>query len=141
MLPGNYYLIVRADLGNQTRETIETNNTAVSAPIPINVRQMSVGGNFAGTLTPGNRFQYFAITVPGGESLRLTLDGQSGVNHLFVNHASIPTRLNSDVGGTAASPNQNVTLTGVPGGSTYYVLVSGERAQRSTRRISTIGAI
>ncbi|MBE0540564.1 MAG: Ig-like domain-containing protein, partial [Verrucomicrobia bacterium] len=127
LLPGNYHLLVRADLGNQARETVETNNIVSAGPIPVMVHEMSIGGSLAGTLTPGNRHHYFAINVPSGESLRLTLDGQSGVNHLLVNHASIPTRLNSDVSGTGANSDQTITLTGVPGGGTYYVLVSGDQ--------------
>ncbi|MCW5553064.1 MAG: Ig-like domain-containing protein [Verrucomicrobiae bacterium] len=127
LLPGNYYLIVRADLGNHARETSEANNTAVFGPVAVSVRELSLGGSFAGTLTPGNRLHYFALQLAPGESLRLTLNGQSGVNHLFVNHASIPTRLEADATGTTASPNQTITLSGSPSGGTYYVLVSGEQ--------------
>ena len=126
--PGNYHLIVRADLGNQTRETVETNNFVSYGPVPITVRELTIGGSaLSGVLTPGQRLQYFAIHVPAGESLRLTLNGQAGVNHLFVNFASIPTRLNADLAGTSPASGQTVTLTGVPGGGVYYVLVSGEQ--------------
>jgi Bacterial pre-peptidase C-terminal domain/Bacterial Ig-like domain len=126
-LPGDYYVLVRTDLGNQTRETVEDNNIVSFGPIPVDVRQLESGGSFTDTLSTGNRLQYFAITVPGGESLRLTLDGQSGVNHLFVSHASVPSRLNADINGRSASSDQTIALTGVPGGGTYYVLVSGEQ--------------
>jgi hypothetical protein len=79
--PGNYYLIVRADVGNQTRETVETNNFVSYGPVPITVRESSLGGGaVSGVLTPGQRLQYYAIHVPAGESLRLTLNGQSGFN-------------------------------------------------------------
>jgi RHS repeat-associated protein len=127
LVPGNYYLIVRADIGNQTRETVETNNFTVYGPIPVSVRSLLIGGNVSSTLTLSNRYHYFAINVAAGESLRLTLDGANGINHLFANYASIPTRLNADIGATSASSNQTITLTGIPGGGTYYVLVSGEQ--------------
>ncbi|MBE7502048.1 MAG: hypothetical protein HS113_17490, partial [Verrucomicrobiales bacterium] len=131
VLPGTYYLLVRADIGNQTRETVEANNVVVSDPIPVRVRDFPAGGGAAGFLTPTSRRQYFALNVPPGESLRLSLSAPSGVNHLFVNHASIPTRLNSDFQGVAPTRGQQLTLTGVPGGGTYYILVSGEQVSGS----------
>ena len=127
LLPGNYYLIVRADVGNQARETVETNNIIAFGPIPISFRQLSVGDSLGGTLTLDNRYQYFAINIPTGESLRLALNGGAGVNHLFVSYAAIPTRLNADTSGTSAGSNQSVLITGGSGGGIYYVLVSGEQ--------------
>ncbi|MFN0129107.1 MAG: RHS repeat-associated core domain-containing protein [Verrucomicrobiales bacterium] len=127
VIPGTYHLVIKADICNQTRETVENNNVTASGPVAISVRQVAVGESYSGTLTPDNRMQYFAINVPAGESLRLTLDGQSGVNHLFVNHASIPFPGNADLGGTAAAADQAITLTGVPGGGTYFVLVQAQQ--------------
>lgn len=125
--PGNYYLIVRADLGNQARETSEANNSAVSGSVAITVRQMDLGASLAGTLSPGNRYHYFAVNVPAGESLRLNLSGSGGVNHLFVSYGAVPTRLDADMSGTTASAGQTITLSGGSGSGTYYVLISGEQ--------------
>ena len=127
VLPGNYYLLVRADIGNETRETVETNNVVAFGPIPVTVRSVAIGGSVTGALTASNRQNYFAITVPGGESLRLTLTGPAGINQLFVNFASIPTALSPDFSGTTTGTGQTVTLTGGPSGGTYYVLVSGDQ--------------
>jgi RHS repeat-associated protein len=127
LVPGSYFFIVRADLGNEARETVESNNIAVSAPIQILVRQLSVGSVFSGSFSAANRLHYFSVEVPSGTSLRLNLASQSGINHLFVNAASIPSRQDSDFSARQSSASQTLTLTGVPGGATYYVLVSGEQ--------------
>ena len=126
LLPGNYHILVRADIANRERETVETNNIVASGPLPLSVRTLASGGT-SGLLTPDNRLQYFAIHVAAGQSLRLLLTGGGGVSHLFINFASIPTLLNYDFGGRDNAASQTITLSGVPGGGTYYVLISGEQ--------------
>jgi len=125
-LPGNYFVLIRADIANRERETVETNNVVAFGTLPLMVRTLTVdAAGVSGVLTADNRLQYFAIHVAAGESLRLQLCGGNGVNHLFVNFASIPTVLSHDFGARDNSACQTITLSGVPGGGSYYVLVFG----------------
>ncbi|MBE7504277.1 MAG: hypothetical protein HS113_29105 [Verrucomicrobiales bacterium] len=131
-MPGNYHFVVRADIGNQTRETVESNNAAASEPVAVKLRELLVGGTASGTLTPTDRLRYFTVSVLPGESLRLRLKANSGVSHLLVNLGSIPTRQDSDARGVEPKAEQSVTLSGVPAGGTYYVLLSGEQVAGTT---------
>lgn len=130
LLPGDYYLLVRADIANAERETGETNNLIAYGPLPLTVPGLTANsGPITGALTPANRAHYFTITLASGESLRLTLRGlgASGVNELYVSQGSIRTRQQSDARSTAVSQDQQIILSGAAGGGTYYVLVYGQQ--------------
>ncbi|MFO0957423.1 MAG: RHS repeat-associated core domain-containing protein [Isosphaeraceae bacterium] len=134
-LPGNYRIVVRADVANQERETNEANNVAVSSPVALVVRPLVSGGTPAnGTLTPADRADYFAIHVNGGDNLGLVLDGlaASGVNELYASFEAIPTRLSYDYRSVTDETffnrlDQQIAFTGPPGGGTLYILVYGDQ--------------
>ncbi|MCL5744652.1 MAG: hypothetical protein M1541_12120, partial [Acidobacteria bacterium] len=130
VLPGDYYLLVRGDIANTERETGEANNLVAYGPVPLDVPGLTPNGPaHTGTLTPGNRAQYYAITLAPGESLRLNLTGTaaSGANELHVSLGAIPTRQQADFSAKGGGQNQQIVLTGAPGGATYYVLVYGDQ--------------
>jgi len=59
-LPGNYYLIVRADLYNQEKEAgRKGNNVAVSAALPLSARSLVSGSDAHGTLKIDDRADYY----------------------------------------------------------------------------------
>ncbi len=126
-LPGHYRILVWSDLANQERETNEANNQIVSAALPLTVRPLTAGPPAVGTLTTGDRADYYAITLASRESLKLRLHTSTtgAVAELAVSYAGIPTRTVFDHRSATPTPDQEISLTGINGGGTYYVLVHG----------------
>jgi RHS repeat-associated protein len=134
MLPGYVHFIVRADLANQEREAGgEADNIIVSAALPVSARPLGTTA-VQGTLTQADRFDYFAVQLSGGESLnlRLTSTTPSSITGLYVSYTAIPTRIKFDQRSWTLSLQQEINLTGIASGGTYYVLVYGEQVPRTT---------
>ncbi len=129
LLPGNYHLLIRADIFNQEREaTNETDNVVAYGPLPLSVPGLVANGPPAtNTLTQASRANWYVVALTPGQSLRLSLIGTdpNAVNELYVSQGEIPTRSWSDHKATQASPNQDLAITGSSTGGVYYVLVYG----------------
>ncbi len=127
--PGNYHLLIRADIFNQEREaTNETDNVVAYGPLPVSVPALPANGPaLSGLLTTDSRAHYYAITLAAGESLLLRLQGASGVNALYASLGALPTSLTNGFAATTTSASQQIALTGPPGGGTVYVLVYGDQ--------------
>jgi RHS repeat-associated protein/uncharacterized repeat protein (TIGR01451 family) len=128
-LPGSYYLLARADIKRQEHENgADTNNTVALGPLALGVPGLSINaGPENSTLTSAQRGRYYAVTLPPGQSLRLTLNGlaASGQNELYASLGAMPTRTVADFRATASGQTQQVVLPSPPGGGTYYILVYG----------------
>ena len=73
LLPGDYYLLVRADVHNEEGSG-KPDNLVAFGPIPLSVRAFPSGdGAFSGVLTPEARYLYYAVNVPAGQSLLVNL--------------------------------------------------------------------
>lgn len=139
-LPGNYHVIVRADVANQEREAGDGEaDNLVELPIPLRVRTLDTAVASTGTLTPADRAEYFAIHVPDGETLGLVLDGQAatGSNELYVGFESIPTR--STYSSAALYDERRVNqqdrqlaVNAPASGGTYYLLVYADAVDVET---------
>ena len=128
VFPANYYILVRADIENQTQETVETNNCLAFGHIPVTYHQLFPDGNFTGTFSSGNGYQYFTINLPAGESLRLKLHGlkTNAANQIYVSRNAIPYPWDSnEANSTRPKPDQDIVVSGTTNGGTYYVLVDG----------------
>ncbi|WP_145234608.1 putative Ig domain-containing protein [Urbifossiella limnaea] len=128
-LPGNYRIVVRSDVANQERETNEADNQIASVVLSLGVRPLATtGAPVTGTLSPADRLDFYAITLGKRESLTLKLDSAAGTRvELAVSYAAIPTRVAFDARSASPGPHQEVTLTGIAGGGTYYVMVYGDQ--------------
>ncbi|HUE69399.1 MAG TPA: RHS repeat-associated core domain-containing protein, partial [Pirellulaceae bacterium] len=128
-LPGNYHILVRADVANQERETNEADNLSASVPLPLIVRSLPTSGApAAGSFSGADRVDYYAVTLAGGDSLKLRLDTSAGSHaELLVSYAGIPTRVTFDERSAIPGVHQEVSLTGIAGGGTYYVQVYGDQ--------------
>ena len=78
-LPGDYHVIVRADLYNQEKEGgDEGNNVTAVGPFALDVRPLAKDGTPAGgTLQPGDRYDYYQVHLDPAQNLRLRLDAAS----------------------------------------------------------------
>src|SRR5207244_2792650 len=117
VLPGNYRILVRADVANQEKEgTGETNNVIATALLPLAVRPLPADGtSLSGTVTPADPSDYYVVHLDAGEELRVRLDAQSSSlsPELYVRYAAIPTRLAYDERSATAGTHQEIALTGI----------------------------
>jgi RHS repeat-associated protein len=133
-LAGNYHILVRADIFNQEVEGAgEANNLADSGAIALTVPGLpTTGATIQGFLTAVDSSDYYAIQVPAGQSVGLSLHGldDSEVNELHARFNAIPTRSEADYHVTKDESqlnreDQSIAFTAPPGGGTFYVLVYG----------------
>jgi RHS repeat-associated protein len=125
VLPGNYYLIVKADLANQEREgvTREQNNSTFAGPFPLGVHALN--GGIAGTQSANDRFDYYAVQLGARTNLQLTLDSlaTTGANEIYIAFERIPTRQNYDYRLVPGTPDAQLTIPATYDGGTWYVMV------------------
>ena len=139
-LPGNYQILVRADVANQERETDEANNLIASGSTPLVVHPLGTDGvAISGTLTNFDPADYYAVHVDGGDSLGLNLTGHAttGANQLYVSLGSIPSRTSYDFSAVKDErffdrQDEMLAFTAPPGGGTYFILVYGAEIAGST---------
>jgi len=136
-LPGNYRILVRADIANQERETNEADNLVASGVLPLSVQTLTPEVASTDTLTPADRADFYTIQVAPAEILALALDGlaSSGINELYVRRDAIPTRQDNDFRAvkdefTVDGQDHQIVANAPAEGGTYYILVYG--AQIST---------
>ncbi|MFN0052859.1 MAG: hypothetical protein ACKV0T_11760 [Planctomycetales bacterium] len=135
-LPGDYHILVRADVFNQEREgSDEADNVIASFSLAVGVHGLvGNGAASSGVLTSGSRSHYYAIHINGSNTAGLVLNGlvTSGVSELYVSLDAIPTRISYDLRAakTEFEPNrgdQQLAFTAPPGGGTFYILVYGDQ--------------
>jgi len=129
-LPGDYYIIVRADLYNQEKEGAEEGNNVVAiGPLPLDVRPLTVdGAPVGGVLSAADTTDYYALEAESGRSYQILLDGlpAGAKGQFFVSYEAMPTRLDYDHRSSPdAMGRPQLALTANPGG-TYYISVFAE---------------
>lgn len=99
VVPGNYFIIVRADARNTVRETDDTNNTGIAGPAVLDVIELQLGVPFNNVLTPNSRNHFYKVNVPAGQTLLWTVDSQleNVETELFVRYGAMAQRSLYDV--------------------------------------------
>jgi subtilase family serine protease len=89
--PGQYYIIVRADVRNRVREVSEANNVAATTtPSLIDVRELPLGTPVTRQSMTAGQELYFKTGAPTGETLLYTLDSTGNAStEMFARHNSI----------------------------------------------------
>jgi len=93
VVPGTYQVIVRSDVFNQIPETDEQNNEGVAAiPTTITAIPLELDSPVIRPLPNGDE-AYFALTVPAGETIEVTLEHDSleAWTELYGRYESVPT--------------------------------------------------
>ncbi len=127
VVPGDYHVIVRSDIRNNTPESDESNNQAVSAgTVSVDVPVLTLGAPATGELQSGET-AYYRFTVGAGETVRVALvtDSATAVNDLFVRFGEMPSLGQYDETSETpfiANPEAVIDITR-PGD--YYVMVRG----------------
>jgi hypothetical protein len=128
VLPGDYYVLVRTDPGNQVGEPDgEDNNVTASDSIAVDVQELIIGTAATEDFSDVEPARYFRVTVAENEDLRIHLDDldDEGTNELYASLGTIPTRSQFDYRyPTNFAPDQAVHIPGTQAG-TYYIFAYG----------------
>src|SRR5262249_13158206 len=83
--PGTYYILVRANSDDALFEGQNlANNTAVSAPITVDLPQLQIGTPLADSLPTSGTVKAYQLAAPAGQDVVVTLTGASGTtNELY----------------------------------------------------------
>ncbi len=129
--PGDYYIIVRADLYNQEKEGgDEGNNIVAVGPTPMSVPVLTVDGSpLNGTLTDTDSFDYYFLDAEAGQNIAIILSGiePDSEAEVYVSFAKVPTRLDYDFTAQENSWGDYNTLITETQSGTYYLYVYGNR--------------
>ncbi|RYE04748.1 MAG: hypothetical protein EOP51_35040, partial [Sphingobacteriales bacterium] len=143
IVPGDYYVLVRADLRNNILETDEANNTTSSTSLvdidvqglPMNVLVSSVLSN--------NDERYYKLFIPDsllGETAMVSLNSDStkAVNELYISHGILPTRVQHDYAfDRPFSRSQDVVVASLDTGN-YYVMAYGSLPAQKQQNITLL---
>ncbi|MHC1770058.1 MAG: CARDB domain-containing protein [Verrucomicrobiia bacterium] len=127
-LPGDYRVIVRADIYDDVFEGANNRNNATASTdtLAVQVKTLTLGVTANDDLSTAEQLLY-RVEVLAGETLRVELRaGEGGANELYVRYEGLPDSINFD----AAYPgylwaNQTATVPRTEGG-TYYIMVRGQ---------------
>ncbi len=122
--PGNYYVIVRSDVTQVVPEASENNIGASLTAFALDVPTLTLGAPAAGSLS-GGQSEYYKLTVPANEVVRIRLDGTGGqvANNLFVKFGDTPSPNDFDFSFQEGfNADGEVTIPATQAG-TYYIQV------------------
>jgi RHS repeat-associated protein len=126
-LPGDYYIIVRADLYNQEKEGgDEGNNIVPVGPIPLDVRSLTIDGvQVNGSMNDVDWVDYFAIAANSSRNFAVIVDEIStGLSvEVFVSYETVPDRLNYEYSSASNPRGEQQVLIGGSLSGMYYVFV------------------
>ncbi len=130
--PGSYRGLVRADLKNNIRESVEDNNVGVAASATVvDVPVLVLGVPVAGSWSAG-AFKLYRVDVEAGVDLRLTLTaGRFRGNGLFVSYEAVPSPSRYDLANTDLSELDRELLVPSTQQGTYYVLATAQSSSSS----------
>ena len=96
--PGDYHIIVVADIFNQISEIDETNNSSYSdSDLSLDLKPLFLGVPHD-TIIAANAMQHFRLDIPSGQDLKFTID----IGHefdeleLYVGFGRLPNRIDYD---------------------------------------------
>ncbi len=130
LLPGSYYVIVRADLFNEEKEGDEEGNNAIAwGPLALNVHELQADMAPSANSLTDDRDDYFMVEAQADSNLLILLDHitEGSSADLYASYESIPSPQQYDY----ASKDNIGTQVGIPAAQSghYYVLVHSVSAQ------------
>jgi subtilase family serine protease len=126
---GQYYVIAYTDIRNNFNESNDTNNTAYSNVMDVNVPLLPLNTLTIDTIL-ANKELYYRIEIADsldGESILVQLKGDSirGHNELFIRKDDVPSKSQFDYGYKEPfKGNQEIIIPEVSVG-TYYIMATG----------------
>ncbi len=126
--PGDFRVIVRADIFNQVHEAeFEANNRLASPDtIRVDIDKLTIGIPLTTSLTPGQQ-RLYEVIVPPDQTLRVSVDASSRqmVNEVFVRHNAAPTSARFDATHNGPLADNLIAIVPSTEPGRYFVLVRG----------------
>lgn len=120
--PGQYYVIVRADIRNRVRESDEFNNSTTSTgTTALDVPELTLGVPVNSTLRTGQE-RFYKVNAPADETLLFTLDGTNPLtsNELYARFNQMVSRNSFDfLFSRPYEPDQEITVPSTQAGNYY----------------------
>ncbi len=130
--PGNYYVIVRANIKDEVHESDLTNNELAStSTVSMTMPTLTLGVQTQGTIANGQAVNY-EVNVQAGQNLVVTTKfTQASAAEFFVRYGA-PATLDQydEVFTNLSALNQQLTVSNTHAGS-YFILLDGEPAAAS----------
>ncbi|TVS15269.1 MAG: tandem-95 repeat protein, partial [Planctomycetaceae bacterium] len=142
--PGQYRIIVRADIFNEVFEGEFTSNNTTPSPDVLNVTvdPLHLGVPLETTLSTGQQ-RLYQIDVGLGETLRVQIESNSpqGANELFLRHGDLPTGVAFDAASRGPiAPDQTVVIPSTEPGS-YFLLVQGHSQPAPNTQVTLLAEV
>lgn len=135
VLPGAYYILIQTDRRGQVPQDNRINDLLAStSTITLDVPELLVDVDRAGTLWgPGLR-QYFKVVTLPDRSLTVTLDSlaESGATAIYVSRGALPSPGDFDFRGQSFQPDASLLVPRTVAQSTYYIMVEGQFGEAAT---------
>jgi hypothetical protein len=116
VMPGDYRIIVRADMYNQEKEAgRDANNVVASQALPLGVHRLTTDNvPVSGAQSAADRADYYVVQAPQQESVKLTMNSEavSGANEVYVKYGSVPSRQDYDYRVIPASTDAELVIPG-----------------------------
>ena len=132
IVPGHYFILVRANAQGAIRESDLSNNSAASpTSISLDVAALTIGQTVTGTIREGENV-YYRVTVGAGDPLNFTaVFNTQYQGKFYVSYGRPPTESDHDYVYTrTADLTQKISIPNATEG-TYYVMLSGSAAATS----------
>jgi YD repeat-containing protein len=129
-MAASFHILVRTDAANQQRETNEADNLIASAALPLAIHPLQTTGvPTVSSLSSIDRKDYYAITLGSRENLtlRFTTPTPTVRVQLYLSYETLPTQMTFDERSALPGTTQEITMTSIQGGGTYYVMVYGDQ--------------
>jgi len=125
LLPGDYRVVVRADIFNNINESNENNNTGASPSMTLDVTPLPFDVKTGFEAAQGDQL-YFRVDAAGGHDVRFVfdLDSPSDELEIFTSFGEVPTRLTHEFKATIAGDG-DVIVPRTSAGDSLYLLVRG----------------
>ncbi len=121
--PGDYYVLVRANLLESIRETDYDNNSLASdATLALGIPDLTPGTD---VLLDSTGMAYYRLPVPAGVDVAVSLDQAGtagGAAELYVRRGTLASRSTYDAYAAGFGPERRVVLPAQPAADTVYVL-------------------
>lgn len=142
ILPGNYYVIVRADIRNNIRESDETNNMGISTQtLALDVPELTLGVARDGTLKQ-DKTDYYKVLVPDGADLLISLDSTSATdfNDLLAARKFLPSAGSFEFAHDDPNRSDQQILISSAVSGYYYIYVHGNKVKDEGTQVGGIAA-
>ncbi len=143
LTPGDYHVIVRTDLRNNIFESEEDNNRTASVElVDVDMQSLTLGVPEPADLYHGGRM-YYKVDVPAGETLRLSVagDSPSASSELYAAFEYVPTRASFDYLSTTPYELEQTIIVPETEAGSYYIFLYGNNVPAEPAAVTLLAEL